>query len=150
MRQPSAPDRPRRATTVAVGVAGALDVGSILVFVAIGRSSHQHGVTTGGMVSTSWPFLVGAACGWGAIRAWRRPLQIAPSGVVIWITCVAVGMALRVVAGQGTALAFVIVALVFLGMMLLGWRVGSKALTNIGATGAVAPAGETGQGIAGD
>jgi hypothetical protein len=135
---------------VAVAAAIALDVGSILVFVAIGRSSHQHGVTTGGMASTSWPFLMGAACGWGAIRAWRRPLRIAPSGVVIWITCVVVGMALRVVAGQGTALAFVIVALAFLGMMLLGWRVGVRALTTVGATGAVAPTGESARGLSGD
>jgi hypothetical protein len=31
-------------------------------------------------------------------------------------------MVLRVVAGQGTAFAFVVVALVFLGLFLLGWR----------------------------
>jgi hypothetical protein len=30
---------------------------------------------------------------------------------------------LRVVAGQGTAVAFVLVALAFLGLFLLGWRV---------------------------
>jgi hypothetical protein len=31
-------------------------------------------------------------------------------------------MALRVVAGQGTALAFVLVALCFLGASMCGWR----------------------------
>jgi Protein of unknown function (DUF3054) len=31
-------------------------------------------------------------------------------------------MVLRVVSGQGTALAFIIVALAFLGLFLLGWR----------------------------
>ena len=116
------PDRPSRS----VVVAGALDVVCILVFVAIGRSSHHDGVTVGGMVSTAWPFLVGAACGWAAIRAWRHPLQIAPVGVVIWVTCVAVGMVLRVIAGQGTAVAFVIVALAFLGLAFLGWRAVAK------------------------
>jgi hypothetical protein len=35
---------------------------------------------------------------------------------------VAVGMLLRVVAGQGTAVSFIIVALCFLGLFLLGWR----------------------------
>jgi hypothetical protein len=32
-------------------------------------------------------------------------------------------MVLRVVSGQGTAIAFIVVALVFLGLFLLGWRV---------------------------
>jgi hypothetical protein len=31
-------------------------------------------------------------------------------------------MVLRVVSGQGTALAFILVALAFLGLFLLGWR----------------------------
>jgi len=35
---------------------------------------------------------------------------------------VAVGMILRVLSGQGTTLAFIFVALAFLGLMLLGWR----------------------------
>ena len=95
---------------------------AVLVFVAIGRSSHADGVTLSGMASTSWPFLVGLAAGWVAARAWRRPLELAPTAVLVWLTCVAVGMVLRVVAGQGTALAFVAVALAFCGLELLGWR----------------------------
>jgi Protein of unknown function (DUF3054) len=35
---------------------------------------------------------------------------------------VAVGMVLRVVSGQGTAFAFVVVALCFLGAGMVGWR----------------------------
>jgi hypothetical protein len=110
--------------------AGAIDAVCILVFVAIGRSSHSDGVTLAGMASTSWPFLVGAAVGWAAIRAWRQPMEMAPTGVTIWISCVAVGMVLRVVSGQGTAFAFVLVALAFLGMEILGWR----ALARVGAS----------------
>ena len=94
----------------------------VLVFVVIGRSSHADGVTVAGVASTSWPFLVGAVAGWTTVRAWRRPMAIVPTGVVVWIACVTVGMVLRVVAGQGTAAAFVAVALAFLGMELLGWR----------------------------
>ncbi len=104
-----------------LGSAG-LDVACILVFVAIGRSAHDVGVTVSGMVSTSWPFLAGAGFGWVVARGWRRPIEVVPTGVVIWLSCVVVGMALRVVAGQGTAVAFVAVALAFLGMELLGWR----------------------------
>jgi len=39
-----------------------------------------------------------------------------------WLGAVALGMVLRVVSGQGTALAFIGVALAFLGLFLLGWR----------------------------
>jgi hypothetical protein len=103
-------------------LAGALDVASVLVFVVIGRAAHTDGVTVDGMASTSWPFLVGAAFGWLFALAWRRPLQIVPTGLVVWLSCVAEGMVLRVVSGQGTAPAFIVVALAFLGLELLGWR----------------------------
>lgn len=49
-------------------------------------------------------------------------MEVLPTGVIIWIACVVVGMALRVVSGQGTAWAFILVALAFLGIELLGWR----------------------------
>jgi hypothetical protein len=41
---------------------------------------------------------------------------------------VALGMILRVVSGQGTAVAFIVVALAFLGLFLLGWRLLSSRL----------------------
>jgi FtsH-binding integral membrane protein len=99
-----------------------LDVCCVLVFVAIGRASHAKGETLGGIASTAWPFLCGLAAGWVLSRAWRRPLALRPAGVIIWLLTVALGMALRVVSGQGTAAAFVVVALAFLGLFLLGWR----------------------------
>lgn len=95
---------------------------AVLVFVAIGRSAHAHGVTASGLAATAWPFLVGLAAGWVVARAWRRPLEIVPTALVVTVTCVAVGMVLRVASGQGTAVAFVVVALAFLGMALIGWR----------------------------
>jgi hypothetical protein len=42
--------------------------------------------------------------------------------VIVWISTVALAMALRVISGQGTAVAFVFVALGFLGVAMLGWR----------------------------
>jgi hypothetical protein len=103
-------------------VAVVLDVCCVLIFVAIGRASHTKGESLAGIASTSWPFLCGLAAGWAASRAWRRPLALRPAGVVVWLCTVAVGMILRVVSGQGTAVAFVIVAVAFLGLFLLGWR----------------------------
>jgi FtsH-binding integral membrane protein len=95
----------------------------VLAFVIIGRASHAKGESLGGIASTAWPFLAGLVVGWVAVRAWRRPAALAPTGVGAWLGTVALGMVLRVVAGQGAAVAFVAVALVFLGLFLLGWRV---------------------------
>ena len=103
-------------------VAVVLDVACVLIFVIIGRANHVKGESLGGIASTSWPFLVGLGVGWLASRAWRRPLAIVPAGLVVWLSTVTIGMVLRVVSGQGTAAAFIAVALVFLALFLLGWR----------------------------
>jgi hypothetical protein len=102
----------------------------ILLFVAIGRSAHQHGVTFSGMALTTWPFAVGLTVGW--VLTWRRrrtgdtPLD----GFVIVLITVAVGMVLRVVSGQGTAFAFILVAIAFLSLFMVGWRLVAKVLIN--------------------
>ena len=113
-------------------VAVVLDIACVLIFVIIGRASHTKGETLAGIASTSWPFLCGLAVGWAWLwasavrmsgaRAWRRPSAIRPAGLMVWLCTVAVGMILRVISGQGTAIAFIVVALAFLGLFLLGWR----------------------------
>lgn len=110
-------------------LAAALDAACVLLFVVIGRASHAKGETLAGIASTAWPFLVGLALGWLAARAWRRPLGLVPAGVGAWLGTVALGMVLRVVSGQGTAFAFILVALAFLGLFLLGWRALAKAVS---------------------
>jgi hypothetical protein len=105
-----------------VRVALVFDVCCVLLFVIIGRDSHAKGETIGGIASTAWPFLCGLGAGWLASRAWRRPLALRPAGIAAWLVTVALGMVLRVVSGQGTEVAFVLVALAFLGLFLLGWR----------------------------
>ena len=103
----------------------------MLAFVVIGRASHAKGESLAGIASTAWPFLAGLACGWLAARGWRRPAALAPAGVGAWLGTVAVGMVLRVVSGQGTAVAFVLVALAFLGLFLLGWRLACGLLAGV-------------------
>ena len=110
-------------------VAVVLDVLCVLAFVVIGRASHTQGESLAGIASTSWPFLCGLAAGWAASRAWRRPLALRPAGLAAWLGTVALGMILRVISGQGTAAAFIVVALAFLGLFLLGWRVLARFLT---------------------
>ena len=99
-----------------------LDVCCVLIFVIIGRASHTKGESLAGIASTSWPFLAGLGVGWLAARGWRRPLALWPAGLSAWLGTVALGMVLRVVSGQGTAPAFIVVALAFLALFLLGWR----------------------------
>lgn len=114
----------RRAPSTTTTLAAALlDVASVLVFVALGRAAHDHGVSAAGMASTAWPFLAGSVAGWLAVRAWRAPRSLFPAGVGAWLLTVAVGMVLRALSGQGVVFAFVLVALGFLGLMMLGWRV---------------------------
>jgi hypothetical protein len=107
----------------------ALDCGSVLVFVAIGRHTHHDGDSLAGLWHTAWPFLAGLALGLIAVRGWRRPLRLGPAGVGAWLGAAGAGMVIRVLAGQGTAAAFVLVTLAFLALFLLGWRVLALAMT---------------------
>lgn len=103
-----------------------LDAAVIIVFAAVGRTSHQEASPVVGAVLTAWPFLLGAATGWALVR-WRGgrwPLRFGP-GIPVWVCAVAVGMLLRAATGQGTALSFVLVASLVLAAFLLGWRAAS-------------------------
>ncbi len=113
-------------------LAAASDFCCVLAFVVIGRASHTKGESLAGITSTAWPFLAGLAGGWLATRAWRRPGALVPSGVGAWLGAAGLGMVLRVTAGQGTAAAFVGVALAFLGASLLGWRLVARLVSRPG------------------
>jgi hypothetical protein len=98
------------------------DLLCVLVFVAIGRASHHEAGAVEGFLRTAWPFVLGLGVGWAVMRAWQRPTALVPGGVGIWFATVAGGMVFRIASGQGVAVTFVIVATVFLGVFLLGWR----------------------------
>ena len=100
-----------------------LDVCAVLAFVAIGRHTHHDGDALNGILYTAAPFLGGLATGLLAARAWRRPLALVPAGLGAWLGAAAVGMIIRVLAGQGTAAAFIVVTVAFLGLFILGWRI---------------------------
>ena len=103
-------------------IAMLLDVCSVLTFVIIGRHTHHDGDSPAGIWHTAWPFLAGLAIGLCAVRFWRTPIAIRPAGLGAWLGAAGSGMAIRVAAGQGTALAFIGVAFAFLALFLLGWR----------------------------
>ena len=99
-----------------------IDFICVLIFVAIGRHTHKDGTSLGGMISTMWPFTAGLFAGWLALRLTRRSVTTKSSGLILTLSTVTLGMILRVISGQGTALAFVVVATVFLSSCLVGWR----------------------------
>ena len=99
-----------------------IDVACVLVFCAVGRRSHEEGLDVAGIATTAWPFLSGTAVGWLASQAWRRPTNVYPTGVVVWLCTVAVGMLLRKATSAGVAASFVVVASSVTALLLLGWR----------------------------
>ncbi len=100
----------------------AIDAVVILGFAALGRRSHDEGSSIGGIVEVAAPFLIAMAIGWLVARAWRAPLT-PRSALIIWLVTVAGGLALRsLVFDRGIAPAFMVVALLTLGVLLVGWR----------------------------
>jgi Protein of unknown function (DUF3054) len=99
-----------------------IDVACVLAFCAVGRRSHDEGLNVAGIATTAWPFLSGTAVGWLASRAWSRPTAVYPTGVVVWLCTVAIGMLLRKVTAAGVAGSFVVVASTVTAVLLLGWR----------------------------
>jgi hypothetical protein len=119
-----------------LGLAVGLDVFVVVLFVAIGRRNHQDDSAFVGIVETALPFLVGLAAGWLLARGWNRPLAMV-TGLVVWPTTLLVGMIVRnLVFDRGTATSFVIVATLFLGAGLVGWRiVANRVLRRRNVTG---------------
>lgn len=112
-------DSPGPRTALAAG----LDLTAVAVFTLIGRRTHEEPLDLGGWWDTAWPFVTGLVIGWVVValssRAWPTRIW---HGATVWIATVFGGMALRDMGGQGTALSFVIVATIFVGVTLLGWR----------------------------
>lgn len=100
----------------------AADLVCVVVFCTIGRRSHAEGLTITGIAETAWPFLTGTGVGWLLARGWQRPASLAPTGLIIWLATVVVGMLLRKLTSQGTATSFIVVASVTTAVLLLGWR----------------------------
>ncbi|MCV7207604.1 DUF3054 domain-containing protein [Mycolicibacterium canariasense] len=113
----------KRNTVLAAAVADAV---AVIVFCTVGRRSHAEGVTLTGVAETAWPFLTGTLVGWLIARGWRRPTSITPTGLIVWVATVAVGMLLRKATSAGTAFSFVVVATLTTAILLLGWRAAAK------------------------
>jgi peptidoglycan/LPS O-acetylase OafA/YrhL len=106
----------------------AADLLAVVVFVLLGRRSHDEGSAVAGTVATAWPFVAGALVGEGVVLLTRsRPDSLA-AGAVVTAGAVVIGMSLRRLTGGGTPVSFVIVATAFLTLFVLGWRLGARVL----------------------
>lgn len=99
-----------------------LDLALVAVFAAVGRASHDESLTFSGWWHTAWPFLAGGGVGWAVALLQHRPGSSWTTGLLVVVATVAVGMALRRLTGEGTAVSFVVVATAVLGILLLGSR----------------------------
>ncbi|KUF08158.1 DUF3054 domain-containing protein [Leucobacter sp. G161] len=111
----------RASAGIAIG-AFLLDAAFVVAFAALGRGSHDREATLAGLFETAWPFLAGLVIAWLVTLAWRRPVAVWRTGLPVWIGSAGLGLLLRALVGQGTALPFVIVATLTLCAMLVGWR----------------------------
>jgi uncharacterized membrane protein (GlpM family) len=104
----------------------ALDAALVVGFAALGRRSHEEGVTLAGVLEVAAPFLIALAAGWLVARAWRAPAALR-TGAVVWAVTVAGGLLVRsTVFDRGVALSFMVVAAITLGVLLVGWRAASR------------------------
>jgi DUF3054 family protein len=110
-------------------VALVTDVVCVVVFASIGRRSHAEGLNLTGVAETAWPFVAGTGVGWLLARGWRSPAALVPTGVLVWVCTVVVGMLLRKATSAGVAPSFVVVASLATGVLLLGWRGATAMLT---------------------
>jgi Protein of unknown function (DUF3054) len=114
-----------------ITLAAGADVLAVLVFAAVGRSSHAEVGDTFGVLTTAAPFLLGLFLGWLVARVWRAPLRL-PVGVAVWTGVVIVGLGVRAAFTHRLPLTFVLIVAASLALFLLGWRAVARALVRWG------------------
>lgn len=99
------------------------DLVCVVAFAAGGKSEHDESAAWWVIARIAWPFLVACLLGWLVVvrRGWD-PLRWRPAGIAVLASTYVLGMALRLLSGRGIAPGFLIVAICFLTVTLLGWR----------------------------
>lgn len=101
-----------------------IDLVLVVIFCVIGRLSHAEGIFSDlpGLLNTIWPFVLALLVAHAVLLLRRVRNDSLASGALLWATTVVVGLLLRALSGQGTALPFIIVATLTLALFLVGWR----------------------------
>ncbi len=98
------------------------DMACVLALVFIGTRNHDQDTGVSGVLDVAAPFWIAVVIAWLMLRAYRTPRAMS-TGAAIWIISVSLGMVLRhFVWDRGTAGAFIVVATIFLGATMMGWR----------------------------
>jgi hypothetical protein len=101
----------------------AFDWVCVLAMAIIGTTNHETDNGISGVLFVAAPFLIATTLSRVLMRATKKDETTVADGVTVVLFTVAIGMILRRFAfDRGTATAFVIVATVFLGITMLGWR----------------------------
>ena len=99
-----------------------LDAVIILIFVIVGRDTHQESQTVLDVIETAAPFLWALLAGWLVTRAWKDPISFRTGIGVASVTIVGGVVLRRLVYADGIATPFIIVTALFLLATMLGWR----------------------------
>jgi hypothetical protein len=102
------------------------DLALVSVFALIGRWNHDEPITWSGWWETAWPFLAAALVGWVVVVTMRWPGGSIAAGAAVWACAWVGGLLLRRASDEGTAAAFVVVAGVVLGVLLVGTRAANQ------------------------
>lgn len=94
----------------------------VLLMVVIGTRNHDTDTGVTGILFVAAPFWIALIIAHGS-QFLSRKAKVETNQYVVWGYTVIMGMVLRnYVFDRGTAPAFVIVATIFLGVTMLGWR----------------------------
>lgn len=104
----------------------------VLLFVVIGTRNHKTDTGLSGIVYVAAPFFIALSLAHLAPMM-QRGAKALPHQYLVWGYTIVMGMVLRNFAfDRGTAPAFVIVATIFLGVTMLGWRALAERLSTPG------------------
>ena len=104
----------------------------VLLFVVIGTRNHKTDTGLSGIVYVAAPFFIALSLAHLAPMM-QRGAKALPHQYMVWGYTIVMGMVLRNFAfDRGTAPAFVIVATIFLGVTMLGWRALAERLSTPG------------------
>jgi len=97
-----------------------IDVVVVMLFIYAGRETR--GIALLDDVLEAVPFILGILAGWLVGRVWRAPRLVLWPGIIVWVSTVVVGLAVRVLIGAPTDSRFMFITFISLGVFLLGWR----------------------------
>jgi uncharacterized membrane protein len=106
-----------------------VDALAVVVFVIIGRRSHDEGSALGGIAAVSAPFLLALGIAWIAGWPLRQSAADVRFGIYVWVVTAVLGLlARRFAFARSTAASFIVVASIVLAVFIVGWRAAVAAV----------------------